>query len=187
MESQHVASRDLDGSGTGPHLGEMKTFVATVALLILACSDRAPTEPVSPVVTGHWVTPRFGLGESASYEHHLILSPFWKFASEARNYGSYPGQGPDDFSGYTRVEGTYRFDGDRLHFRPLRQVSWDLFYGRNSPVEVIEPYPYGTLFDSTRFEVSADRLTLHYLSYPFDTPEATILDLTRMLDSTETF
>jgi len=33
----------------------------------------------------------------------------------------------------------------------------------------------------------ADRLTLRYLSYPFDAPEATILELTRTLDSTQTF
>jgi hypothetical protein len=157
--------------------------IATV--LTLGCSDQAPTEPRPQPLTGHWISQRFALGESASYEHHLTLSPFLKFVSEARNYGSYPGQGPDDFSGYTRVEGTYRVDGDRLQFRPLRQVSWDLFYGQNSPVQVIEPYPYGTLFDGARFEIVAERLTLHYLSYPLDAPVATTLELSRILDSTQ--
>ena len=165
----------------------MRLLLAAATLLTLACSDRAPTEPGPSVLSGHWISQRFSLGESASYEHHLTLSRFRSFASEARNYGSYPGQGPDEFSGYTRVEGTYRVDGDRLHFHPVRQVSWDLFYGRGSPVEIIEPYPYGTLFDSTRFEIVAERLTLRYLSYPFDAPVVTTLELTRMLDSTKTF
>ena len=163
-----------------------------VRMRLLLCSDRALTEPGPQSLTGHWVSERFSLGESASYEHHLTLSlsgkgPVGRFASEARNYGSYPGQGPGEFSGYSRVEGTYSSEGDRLRFHPLRLVWWDLFYGKDSPVQVIQPYPYGTLFDSTRFELVADRLTLRYLSYPFDAPEATILELTRTLDSTQTF
>jgi hypothetical protein len=52
-------------------------------------------------------------------------------------------------------------------------------------VQVIEPYPYGTLFDGARFEIVAERLTLHYLSYPLDAPVATTLELSRILDSTQ--
>jgi hypothetical protein len=166
----------------------MKLLVAVVAtLLTLACSDRVPTEPAPQALTGHWVSQRFSLSESASYEHHLTLTPFWRFASEARNYGSYPGQGADDFSGYTHVEGIYHVDGDRLHFRPLRLVSWDLFYGKDSPVQIIQPYPYGTVFDSARLELVAERLTVRYLSYPLDAPVGTTLELSRGLDSTQTF
>jgi hypothetical protein len=139
-----------------------KLLPVAATLLTLACSDRAPTGPGPQALTGHWISQRFGLGESASYEHHLILSPFMRFASEARNYGPYPGQGPEEFSGYTRVEGSYSIDGVRLHFHPQRLVWWDLFYGKDWPVQVVQPYPYGTLFDSTRFEITADRLTLHY-------------------------
>jgi hypothetical protein len=156
-------------------------------LLTLGCSDRAPTEPGPQTLKGHWISQRFSLGESDSYEHHLILSPFRSFASEARTYGSYPGQGADEFSGYSRVEGTYSIDGDRLHFHPKRLVWWDLFYGQSSPVQIIQPYPYGTVFDSARFEIVAERLTLRYLSYPLDAPVPTTLELTRMLDSTQTF
>jgi hypothetical protein len=77
------------------------------------------------------------------------------------------------------VEGSYSIDGVRLHFHPQRLVWWDLFYGKDSPVQVVQPYPYGTLFDSTRFEITADRLTLRYLSYPFDALVTTTLELTR--------
>jgi hypothetical protein len=162
-------------------------FAALATLLTLACSDRAPTEPGSQTLTGHWISQRFSLGGSASYEHHLTLSLHSRFVSEARHFWSYPGQGPDEFSGYNRVEGTYSIDRNRLHFHPVRLVWWDLFYGKNSPVQVIQPYPYGTLFDGTRFEMVADRLTLRYLSYPADAPVATTLELTRFLDSTQTF
>lgn len=185
MQRQHVARRDLDRSRRGAHVGEMRLFLAA-ALLTLACADRVTTEPGLQTLAGHWVSQRFALGDSASYEHHLTLSPFRRFASEARNYGAYPGQGPDEFSGYSRVEGTYSIDGDRLRLSAQRLVWWDLFYGQNSPVQIIQPYPYGTLFDGTRFEISADRLTLRYLSYPADAPVATTLELTRIMDFTET-
>jgi len=165
----------------------MRALLSAAALLTLACSDRATTEPEPQSLTGHWVTQRLSLGESASYEHHLLLQRFGRFASEVRTYGSYPGQAPDEFSGYSRVEGAFRVDGDRLEFRPVRLVEWDLFYGLSSPVRVIEPYPYGILFDSTRFEIAADHLTLRYLSYPSDAPVAATLDLTRILDSSQAF
>ena len=184
LEEGHVASRDLDGSRTGAHFGEMRLLLAVASLLTLACSDRV-TGPGPQSLSGHWVSQRFHLGPSASYEQHLTFGPFMRFASEARNYGSYPGQGPDEFSGYSRVEGTYGIDGDRLHFHPQRVVEWDLFYGPNSPVEIIQPYPYGTVFDSARFDIAVDRLTLRYLSYPLDAPVATTLELTRVLDSTQ--
>lgn len=164
---------------------------ATAALLTLACSDRALTGPGPQNLTGHWVSQRFPLGPSASYEHHLTLrsgkSSVGRFASEARNYGSYPGQGPDEFSGYTRVEGTYSSDGDRLNFHPLRLVWWDLFYGQDSPVQVIQPYPYGAVFDGARFEMVGDSLILRYISYPLDAPIETVLELTRTIDATQTF
>jgi hypothetical protein len=81
------------------------------------------------------------------------------------------------------VEGTYSVDGDRLQFHPVRQVSWDLFDGKSSPVRVIEPYPYGTVFD-TRFAIVGEQLILDYLSYPLDAPVATTLEFTRFVDST---
>ena len=52
-------------------------------------------------------------------------------------------------------------------------------------MDVIELYPYGSLFDSTRFEIMAERLTLHYLSYPLDAPVVITLELSRILDSTQ--
>ena len=64
-----------------------------------------------------------------------------RVASEACNYGSYPGQAPDEFSGYSRVEGTYSIEGDRLYFHPKRLVWWDRFYGQALPVQVIQPLP----------------------------------------------
>lgn len=54
-------------------------------------------------------------------------------------------------------------------------------------MQVIQPYPYGSVFDSTRFEIVGERLTLRYLSYPFDAPVATTLELTRIVDSAQTF
>ncbi len=155
-------------------------FLSTAAVLLtLSCSAQTPTEPEFRSILGRWVTQRFDLGPSASYEHHLTFSPFRRFASEVRNYGSYPGQGPEEFSGYSRVEGTYNIDGNRLRFSPKRLVWWDLFYGKNSPTQTIEPYPYGSLFDDARSEIVGDRLTLRYVSYPSDAPVETTLELIR--------
>jgi len=58
-----------------------------------------------------------------------------------------------------------------------RLVVWDRFYGADSPQSVHEPYPYGDApFDGARFEIQADRLILHYLTYPADAPIPTTKD-----------
>src|SRR5688572_4051326 len=72
-------------------------FAALATLLTLACSDRAPTEPGSQTLTGHWISQRFSLGGSASYEHHLTLSLHSRFVSEARHFGSYRARGRMNF------------------------------------------------------------------------------------------
>jgi hypothetical protein len=148
-------------------------------LLLGACSDPSqPGESGSPLLLGTWSTTPQELGPTGWSQSHLFFGKS-SFIFEVRNYGTLPGQARDDLSAYVRTSGTFSVDGNRLIFHPFRLVTWDGFYGAQSPEVVQEPYPYGDLFDQARFTVNTDVLHLEYLSYPADAPVTTSLDLVR--------
>ncbi len=68
---------------------------------------------------------------------------------------------------------------NRLLFQPTRLISWDRFYGVDSPERVSEPYPYGAIFDDARYETLGPQLTLRFTVYPANAPEAAVLVFTR--------
>jgi hypothetical protein len=90
-----------------------------------------------------------------------------------RSFGLLPGQRPNDLSAYSRTEGLFRVEGDRLHLSPTRLVTWDGFYGLTSPERVERLNPEGSFVDNARFSIRLNRLTLYYLSYPADAPVET--------------
>jgi hypothetical protein len=54
-------------------------------------------------------------------------------------------------------------------FQPERLVTWDLFFGIDSPERVQEPYPYTGFYDDAHYTVfNGGGLVLRYLSYPAD-------------------
>lgn len=144
----------------------------------LACAS--PTESGPSSLDGTWVAAIENASPSGWYRRSLIFEASGSFTSEFRSYGIYQGQPRDELSGYSRIEGTYRAEGDRLFFQPTRLVSWDRFYGVNSPERVSEPYPYGTIFDDARYERQGRMLTLHYTTYPADAPEPTVVVFMRV-------
>jgi len=85
----------------------------------------------------------------------------------------------DELSGYQRAEGTYRVEGERLIFAAARLVSWDRFYGATSPESIVEPYPYGSIFDDAHYVLLGSQLSLQYTTYPADAPVPTLLVYTR--------
>jgi hypothetical protein len=146
------------------------SMIVTLVLPLAVACDSA-TSPES-ALAGRWATEREGLSPAGSYQSFLTFEGP-TFASEVRSYGLLQGQGPNDVSAYSRTEGTFRVEGDRLHFSPTRLVTWDGFYGVTSPERVESPYPWGSLFDNARFSIRLNRLTLQYLSYPADAPVET--------------
>jgi hypothetical protein len=145
------------------------TIITFVLPLGIAC--HSPTSPES-ALAGRWATERESLSPAGSHQSFLTFSG-GAFAFEVRSFGLYQGQRSNDLSAYSRTEGTFRIEGDRLNFSPARLVTWDRFFGPTSPERVETPYPWGSLFDSTRFTVRVNRLTLRYLSYPADAPVET--------------
>jgi hypothetical protein len=146
------------------------TTIALVGLILAACETSTSLD--GSVVAGRWATEREGLSPSGSYQSFLTFDDA-AFTAEVRSYGVYEGQRPNDLSAYARTEGTFRIEGDRLHFSPTRLITWDHFYGPTSPERVESPYPWGSIFDDARFTVRLNQLTLHYITYPAYAPVAT--------------
>jgi hypothetical protein len=93
-------------------------------------------------------------------------------------YGLYESQPPSQLSAFTRIEGSYRVEGDRVVFEPTRLVWWDRFYGATS-AESVEPYPWGGIFDDARVSVRGNRLVMQYTTYPADRALPTVAEFTR--------
>ena len=146
----------------------LRALACISAVATLGCSDTLA--PVPGNLVGTWVSAPSALQPQGSYRRHLLFTTGGRFAAEVRSYGVYPGQPADQLSHFSRIEGTFRRDGDRLLFDPERHIWWDRFYGANSPVHVEQPYP-GGLFDDAVYELEPDRLTIRYTVYPADAPE----------------
>jgi hypothetical protein len=142
-------------------------------MLTIACGST--TEPVAPSLHGTWVAPAETASPSGWYERSLTFDGKGSFAAGLRIYGIYNWQPTDELSAYQRTEGTYEIDGDRLVFHAARLVWWDRYYGAQSPEQISEPYPYGTIFDNARFELRDRQLILHFTVYPVDAPEPAVL------------
>lgn len=144
------------------------------ALALCACLTDQPAEEL----TGRWLSERIDTEPAGWFRIELSFNRYGVFHEDVRSYGAYPGQGPNELSAYSRIEGIYRVKGNSLTFTPKRLVWWDLFYGPNSQEQVEDPYSI-TLFDQATYSLAEDGLRLEYLSYPLDAPVPTSLDLTR--------
>jgi hypothetical protein len=147
-------------------------FVTVASALLLGCTP--PTDPGHRELVGRWITAPADLSPSGWHQYHLTFSANGRFAAEARSFGLYSGQRRDGLSAYSRTEGAFRTEDDRLVFEPVRLVWWDAFYGIDSPEHVQEPYPYMGFYDDTHYVVAGRQLTLRYLSYPADAPVPTM-------------
>jgi hypothetical protein len=136
------------------------------------------SEPATDELTGAWITAIRDLNPAGYDQSELRFGSGGGFRLEVRSYGLYPAQRKDELSAYVRIEGRFEIRNDRLIMSPKRSVTWDRFYGTDSPEVVQEPYDV-PLFDQARFTVAGNRLRLNYLSYPFDAPVATEQEFVR--------
>jgi hypothetical protein len=147
----------------------------TFPLLVLLSSCIA--DPPSDDLIGTWKTAPVDLEPSGWYETLLGFSKYGAFESEVRSYGIHPGQDRNELSAYSRIEGTYRIDGDRLSFESNRLVWWEpQFYG--SQEQVLEPYRI-SLYDDGRYDLEGERLLLQYTAYPADAPVPASMEFAR--------
>jgi hypothetical protein len=152
--------------------------VSAVLVLLAACAS--PTDQGRSPLVGRWATAPEDLSPSGWHQYHMTFAAEGAFALEVRSYGVYAGQPHDELSAYSRTEGSYRVDGERLVFEPQRLVWWDRFYGVASPEHVEDSYPYGSLFNAATYVVRDNQLTLRYVSYPADAPVPTSMVFIRV-------
>jgi hypothetical protein len=153
-----------------------------VSAALYGCRESAagPTTVLSATeLSGRWVTSRNDLSPGGWHQSALTFSVDGRFVFENRMYGLYEGQRAGDLAAFTRTEGAYRIDRDRLVFEPQRLVWWDRFDGARSPEHVEEPYPWGGLFDDARFAVQDDHLSMTYTVYPAERGVAAVGEYTR--------
>ena len=146
-------------------------------VILLGCKE--PAGAGSNEIVGSWHQASQQLSPFGTYEFRVTFTQGGRFTTDGRMYGVYGGRPPKELSSYSKTEGTYSTDGDRLILSPQRLTSWDRFYGASSPERVDEPYPYSGYFDDARYEVSGSTLTLRYTTYPADAPIPASMDLKR--------
>ena len=145
--------------------------------VVLGCSDSA-SGPATGLV-GVWQTQKEST-PPGSYQRTLELRADGRFTSEARSFGMYVGQRPNDLSGYTRYTGHYAVMGDSLRFLDEQLVWWDRFYGANSPEHVESVKSDGPPGPAISYLLIGRTLIFHYLSYPADGPVPTTEKLYRV-------
>ena len=150
------------------------SFAPAVLLLLYGCT----TEP-SAQLLGTWESAAEGLDPAGWHQTRLTFGPNGMFASDVRSYGVYGGQGDNDLSSYSRIEGDYEVEGNQLIFHSRRLILWDRFHGPNAQEQVEEPYSI-TLFDDAHYTIQGDHLHLQYLSYPADAPIETSREFLRV-------
>lgn len=154
----------------------------TVFAAVAGCAESVAGPPSASIATelvGRWVGSRNNLSPEGWHHGSLTFTIDGRFTSENRMHGLYEGQQRDDLSAFTRIEGKYRIERDRLIFEPQRLVWWDHFYGRRSAEHVEEPYPWNGLFDDARYSVRDDHFTMSYTVYPADAPVPAVAEYTR--------
>ena len=126
--------------------------------------------PSAHRLAGGWVAEANDLGTAAWHQTKLVLQPNGRFAFISSSHGLYEGQQRDDPSAWTRIEGNFRVDGNRLHFDAETMTWWDHFESAGSPAPRHAAYPWGSLFDDATFVVHGNVLMLSYNVYPADAP-----------------
>ena len=156
--------------------------VLTVFAIGTGCTESvagpAPVSSESELV-GRWVSARDALSADSWHQSSLTFTIDGRFVFENRSYGLYEGQRRDDLSAWTRTEGVYRIEGDRLSFEPRQLAWWDRFYGVRSAEHVEQPYPWQGLFDDATYTVRDDRFVMEFSVYPADAPLAAVVEFTR--------
>lgn len=145
-------------------------IIALLSVLLAGCNPA--TSPHDSPVAGRWATIREPLNPTGSYQGFLTFDGA-AYVSEVRDYGLYPGQQPNDLSAYSRIEGTFRVEGDSLRFSPQRLITWDRFYGPDSPERIENLAGQAAQSSAAHFSLDLHWLTLRYFTYPADAPVAT--------------
>lgn len=144
------------------------TFLGSLLIILLlavACKKENAQQSANSGLVGTWTEQSgpAGMNRSLMFGRDSIYFVIWDSSTPATSQVTY-------------INGTYSTDGHQLstHFKEtvIRQ--------NNNQVIYRAPF-IGTLFDNATYELSGNRLVLHYTSYPADAPVATTMVLNRQL------
>lgn len=153
-----------------------RPLLLVLLLSIAAAACNRLVAPTSDALTGEWVGPRETWSDGVSPDHMDRLVTFGADGSyrfEVRIYGAY-GQPAAQLSSWSKTEGRYRLEGDRLLVKLEATTSWDSFYGADSQ-ERVERLDSSGYADSGQLRLRGDELVHTYLSYPADAPVETVM------------
>ena len=145
--------------------------VGTIVVLLAGCTEAVLAPRLGSNGTRlatEWIAPPDDIGPVGWYQKRLTLATNGRFTATSSSYGLYEGQQRNDPSAWTRIEGSYRVDGNRIEFTPETMTWWDHFESATHPAPRQSAYPWGTLFDDATFLVKGDTLTLGFNVYPAD-------------------
>lgn len=99
------------------------------------------------------------------------------FVRDVRFYG-YNGQSATELSGYYRLTGEYRLNGDRLEIRPVREISWDALVGGQPSIRDLS----GEWGDAGTVRIEGDTMIRTFFTYPADAPVETTVRYHRIAE-----
>jgi hypothetical protein len=120
-------------------------------------------------VVGEWLT-TYPANDGAHTETRMKFGADGSFSSELLWIG-FHGLPAGEVTGYLRMRGQYRLDGDRLMLRIVRSEIWQKYAVGENP-SVSTPFP--TWNENGTLAVDGDQLIHTYASAPADAPETFI-------------
>lgn len=145
-------------------------LVAAALFSTAGCSrtdDLLPEVTVPSVnVEGEWLT-TYPANNGAHTETRMKFGADGSYSSELLWIGFY-GLPAGEVTGYLRMRGQYRVEGDRLMLRIVRSEIWQKYAVGENP-SVATPFP--TWSEHGTLAVDGDQLIHTYVSAPADRPE----------------
>jgi hypothetical protein len=168
-----VVERNLARSTATPIRMRTIRILPLLAAALFGTAGCSQVDDLLPEVTapsvnvvGEWLI-TYPANEGAHTENRMKFGADGSYSSELLWIGFY-GLPADEVTGYLRMQGQYRLEGDRLMLRITRAKQWQKYAaGPNPSVGTPEPawWENGTL------AVEGDRLIHTYVSAPADAPE----------------
>jgi hypothetical protein len=156
----------------------MRRTILAIAVGLSAIGCTSSTELTPHPLVGTWTSEVIPLNPSGTMQSSYTFSANGDVVSVMRSFGVYDSRAPREVSGFAYMVGSYRIEGTSIVFDFDRQVSWDRFYGGDSP-PYVEKVSSARRKSEMKFSIEGNRVTFEYFSYPFDAPVLTRMSYTR--------
>ena len=120
--------------------------------------------PQAASVTGVWQTDRV-LVETypGSRQTTIVFDAHGQMTMDAREFGVFPGDAPDDVSMLSHTVAAYAVAGDSVSIRPSQIRWWTHLEGANPPEHVLDVTP-PALDEIVQFDITGDVMTIRVIA-----------------------